>query len=132
MLSSPAHAGDVALLSILKVGLNSLFATALAYSLKWRYSYNMTKTVYLRWGIDNSPNIMITFDGKELKPKTEGKHMGVTLITEKKLRKEICERRIGKGKQAVYAGLGLGILPAGSGCDLIVQTFFNRFIHFWL
>ena len=101
MPSSPAHA-DVALLSILKVGLNSLFATAFAYSLKWRFSYNMTKTLYLRWGKDNSPHIMITFGGNELKPKTEGKHMGVIQM------KEVCAKRIGKGKQALYAGLGLG------------------------
>ena len=35
-LASPAHADDVALLTHYKVGLNSMFSTAVAYGFRWR------------------------------------------------------------------------------------------------
>ena len=108
MLSSPAHCDDVALLSCYKTGLNSLLKTALTYSIKWRYNYNTDKTVYITWGKDEYPHIEVVFGDEVLTPKTECKHMGVTLTSDKKKRQEVCQKRIGSGKYALFAGLGLG------------------------
>ena len=108
MLCSPSHADDVALLAINKTGLNSLLATSYRYGKKWRYAYNMDKTVHMVWGTDHYPHIDITFGEKVLLPEDEAKHMGVTLISDKKKAIEVCQKRIGKGKYSLLAALGLG------------------------
>ena len=107
-LCSPAHADDIALLSLQKVGLNTMFKDALSYSVKWRYDYNFDKTVYMCWGNDEHPHIPIVFGNEELEPKTKCKHMGVTLTSEKKNCEDLCRKRIGGGKHALFAGLGIG------------------------
>ena len=108
MLSSPAHADDVTVLTSYKTGLNDMLKMSLAYGKKWRYSYNTDKTVYMCWGNDLYPHIQITFEDEILKPEKESKHMGVTLTTEKKSVPSICQKRIGKGKFALLSGFGLG------------------------
>ena len=108
MLSSPAHADDVTLLTAYKTGMNDMAKMAVAYGRKWRYSFNTDKTIFLCWGDDPHPHIPVTFDNEVLHPKKEGKHMGVTLTTDKKLIPEIYQKRIGKGKYPILAGLGLG------------------------
>ena len=50
MLSSPTHADDIAILSLQKTGLNSMFLTSYEYGRKWRSSFNTDKTVFLCWG----------------------------------------------------------------------------------
>ena len=108
MLSSPAHADDVTLLTSYKTGLNDMFKMSLSYGRKWRYSYNTDKTVYMCWGTDLYPHIQIKFGDEILEPEKESKHMGVNLTTDKKLIPTICQKRIGKGKFALLSGLGLG------------------------
>ena len=108
MLSSPAHADDVIALTTYKTGINDMGQTAVRYSKKWRFSYNYDKTVYLCWGEDDHPEIMIKFGNETLLPEIESRHMGVTLITDQKLAPEICQRRAGKGRYPILAGLGIG------------------------
>ena len=107
-LSCPTHADDVVILTLQKVGLNSMFKTSVDYSKKWRYMYNNDKTVFMVWGNDSSPHIPIVFNGDVLSPVDESKHMGVALISDDKKSDEVIQKRIGKGKQALYAGLGIG------------------------
>ena len=107
-LSCPTHADDVVILTQQKVGLNSMFKTSVDYSKKWRYMYNNDKTVFMVWGNDSSPHIPIVFNGDVLSPVDESKHMGVILISDDKKSDEVTQKRIGKGKQALYAGLGIG------------------------
>ena len=107
-LNSPSHADDIALLSIYKTGLNSLLDTSYRYGKKWRYAYNMDKTVYMCWGIDHYPEIQVTFGEQELTPECEAKHMGVTLISDKTKAVEVCQKRIGKAKYPLLAALGIG------------------------
>ena len=107
-LNSPAHADDVCLLVVQKVGLNDMFKVSVTYSKKWRYDYNIGKTVYMCWGTDEHPHIPIMFGNTVLEPKSECRHMGVTLTTERRKSEEICRKRIGGGKPALFAGLGLG------------------------
>ena len=106
--NSPAHADDVCLLVRHKVGLNDMFTDSVDYSKKWRYDYNIGKTVYMCWGADEHPHIPILFGNTELEPEIECRHMGVTLTTERRNSEDICRRRIGGGKPALFAGLGLG------------------------
>ena len=106
--SSPAHADDVALLTHYKVGLNSMFSTSVAYGHKWRYFYNIDKTVYFIWGEDEFPHIDVVFCGKKMEPSVKCRHMGVTLTADKKVTEEVCQERIGKGKQTIFSGLGIG------------------------
>ena len=110
MLSSPTHADDIAILSLQKTGLNSMFLTSYEYGRKWRSSFNTDKTVFLCWGEDRSPHIPVIFGNETLQPKDEGKHMGVTLTTSTDRRKtnEIVHKRIGSGKHALLSGLGVG------------------------
>ena len=107
-LSCPTHADDVSVLTLQKVGLNSMFQTSVDYSFKWRYMYNNDKTVFMVWGNDEYPHIPIVFNGDILSPVDECKHMGVYLTSDEKKSEEICQRRIGKGKQALFTGLGIG------------------------
>ena len=107
-LASPAHADDVALLTHYKVGLNSMFSTAVAYGFRWRYVYNADKTVYFIWGDDVYPHIKVMFCNKEMVPSAKCKHMGVTLTSDRRTREEVWQERIGKGKQTVFSGLGIG------------------------
>ena len=108
MLSSPAHADDVIALTIYKTGLNSMALIAQRYGRKWRFTFNYDKTVYMCWGEDKHPEIQIQFGNETLIPEKESRHMGVTLYTDKKLVPQICQKRIGKGKYPLLAGLGLG------------------------
>ena len=108
VLNSPAHADDVCLLTIHKVVLNGMFKDSIDYSKKWRYDYNIGKTVYMCWGIDDHPHIPIVFGNTELEPELECKHMGTVLTTDKRRSEDICRKRIGGGKPALFAGLGIG------------------------
>ena len=107
-LSSPAHADDVAFLTLQKTGLNSMFNDAFLYSFKWRYQYNLPKTVLMIWGTDHYPEIEVTFGGKIYLPNEEVKHMGTILQPDDKNEVEVCQKRISKAKSAIFAGLGLG------------------------
>ena len=107
-VSSPAHADDVALLTHYKVGLNSMFATSVEYGRKWRYFYNIDKTVFFVWGEDEYPHIEVRFCGKQMERSIKCRHMGVTLTSDSKVKEEVLQERIGKGKQAIFSGLGIG------------------------
>ena len=107
-LCSPAHADDVTLLSLQKTGLNSMLSDAFLYSVKWRYQYNLPKTVLMVWGPDRYPQIQVTFGGKTYLPNEECKHMGTILLPDNKNEIEVCQKRISKAKNAIFAGLGLG------------------------
>ena len=107
-LCSPSHADDVAMLTLQKTGLNSMFSEAFQYSIKWRYQYNFEKTVFMTWGNDHYPHIAITFGGNVFLPKDECKHMGVVLLSDTKREVEICQKRISKAKSVIFAGLGIG------------------------
>ena len=48
------------------------------------------------------------FDNTELVPESECKHMGTVLTTHMRKSEEICRKRIGGGKPALFAGLGIG------------------------
>ena len=108
MVSSPAHADDVIALTLHKTGVNDMGEIAVRYGRKWRFSFNYDKTVYMCWGKDNHPEIEIRFGDEVIQPEAESRHMGITLITDKKLGPQICQRRVGKGKYPLLAGLGLG------------------------
>ena len=85
-----------------------MFETAVAYGFKWRYFYNADKTVYFVWGVDEYPHIDVMFCGKRMVRSPKCRHMGVTLTADKKISEEVWEERIGKGKQAIFAGMGIG------------------------
>ena len=111
-LCSPAHADDVTLLTLQKTGLNSMLSDSFLYSVKWRYQYNLPKTVLMIWGTDHYPHIKVTFGGKTYLPSDECKHMGTILQPDNKNEVEVCQKRISKAKNAIFAGLGIG------GCNV--------------
>ena len=125
MLTSPAHCDDVAMLSVYKTGLNALFAIAMAYSIKWRYTYNKGKTIYMIWGKDEYPHIDVVFGGQILLPKSECKHMGITLTTADSNKKEICQTRIGKAKQVLFMGLGIGGLHVTTSPNTMSRLYWS-------
>ena len=60
-VTSPAHADDIALMSLFKRSMNGLLSIAHAYSLKWRYTFNTSKTELMIWGVDSQPELEVIF-----------------------------------------------------------------------
>ena len=54
-LTDPTHADDISILALYKINLNALLDIAYSYSLKWRYHFNMSKTVYMVSGNYTNP-----------------------------------------------------------------------------
>ena len=109
-LTSPSHADDIAILALFKKSLNALLDIAYRYSLKWRYSYNMSKTTLIVWGPDLESNKDVVFGNCVLSKSDKCKHMGVTLHNDPKLSTELCSKRIGAGRKILLAARGIGRL----------------------
>ena len=107
-LTSPSHADDIAILALFKKSLNALLDIAYRYSLKWRYSYNMSKTTLIVWGPDLESNKDVVFGNCVLSKSDKCKHMGVTLHNDPKLSTELCSKRIGAGRKILLAARGIG------------------------
>ena len=107
-VTNPAHADDLALLALSKKGLNELLVIAYRYSLKWRYTYNLSKTALMIWGPDNDPHLSVNFGNEILEKKSSCKHMGVTLVSETNMNKDVYTKRVGAGRQMLHASRGLG------------------------
>ena len=104
----PTHADDLALLALFKSSLNVLLSMAYNYSLKWRYSFNTDKTVYMMWGNDHQPSVDTKFGVDSLSSSNICKHMGVKLCNDGNMLKGMYEERAGATKCVVYAARGLG------------------------
>ena len=107
-LTCPTHADDLAILSLNKKVLNILLSLAYKYSIKWRYSYNLQKTVLIKWGTDREPRSLIVFGNEILTASRSCVHMGITLVSDSSMNKEVCRNRIGTCRQMLHAGRGLG------------------------
>ena len=106
--SSPAHADDVALISLHKSCLNSMLDICYQYSKKWRYNYNEEKTIYIMWGKNDESHVQVKFGGKVLTAHDTCKHMGVLLHNNGYRAVEEIHRRIGVATSVLNAARGLG------------------------
>lgn len=116
-VTSPAHADDIATLSLYKHCLNVLLNIAHVYSYRWRYSFNTSKTVLMVWGKDNQRTTDIMFGGEIIYPSKTSKHMGITLCSDNKLMRGLCSDRIGAARKVLYSARGIGsaIVPVPPG-----------------
>ena len=54
-VTSPTHAYDMAIIALYKTGLNVLLKIAYEYSVKWNYTFNITKSIGMIWGLRSLP-----------------------------------------------------------------------------
>ena len=109
-VTSPAHADDVTVIALYKKALNALLKNAYIYSIKWNFEFNCDKSTVLLWGKDNEPNVPIVIGPNTLKIENSCKHMGITLTTNKHMKKVAIEKRVSNGKKVLYAARGIGSL----------------------
>ena len=107
-VTSPTHADDMALMALFKNSLNALLTIVHAYSLKWRYTFNESKTEMLIWGADTQTEVNVKFGEVVLKPNNICKHMGIKLCTENKLQENIFIERVSASRKVVCAAQGIG------------------------
>ena len=107
-VTSPAHADDVFLLALYKVNMNCLLCIAYAYSVKWRYSFNTDKTIYLLWGEDENPWEVVRFGNDIVGPSHTCEHLGVELCTIYSLVCEMYNKRVGKVNNVINSAKGIG------------------------
>ena len=107
-VTSPTHADDLAIVTIYKKGLNALLSIAYEYSQKWRYTYNFSKTILMIWGHDRDSATNVFFGDKVINKSTKCKHMGITLVTETGMSKNVTCARVGSGRNMLFASRGLG------------------------
>ena len=81
---------------------------ALNYSIKWRYSYNDTKTVAMIWGKDKDQNTAIVMGHTSIEVSQNCKHMGVTLSSSRTQQKQFIDKRINSARASLLAARGLG------------------------
>ena len=105
----PTFADDMSLVSLYKPALQRQLDRAYAYSIKWRFKYNATKSEILVFGDDDSPNKCIIKLGNDTIPVVKSsKHMGVILTQSVKEETEFIKDRISSGKRSYYAVQGIG------------------------
>ena len=106
--ASPAHADDIALLSLYKMNMNKLLNMALQYSRKWRYSYNEDKTIGMIWGKDKDPAVTIVMGDTPVRIVTACKHVGITLFTDRTQQSVVVNKQTNAARATLLAARGLG------------------------
>ena len=107
-VASPCHADDVFLIALYKLALIRLLSICVAYSRRWRYDYNMDKTVILVWGKDSHPSVDIYMGNELLSIKYVCEHVGVSLCTDTQNSKIALDSKINAARGALLAARGMG------------------------
>ena len=107
-VTCPSFADDCCIIALHKKGLNHLLDIAYRHSAKWRYEFNMEKTVVMVWGNDDCPDIPVTLGDNVLKIVPSHKHLGVDLASKNNVLNEIYNRKIGEAQKIFYTARGLG------------------------
>ena len=107
-ITCPTFADDNAPVCFHKSGLNALLDLAYRYKNKWRFEFNISKSLYMVWGTDKEPSLQVNLGMSELLQSVSVKHMGIHLTSDPKLIKDIYIERVIKGKNVFYASRGVG------------------------
>jgi hypothetical protein len=122
-------ADDVALLSLSVNGLQKMISTMEAYSKKWRFDYNVTKTNIITFGEHvnthrrNVQQRCWTLYGKQIKEKLSSEHAGIRLSGNFSSTERTLEMAR-KGKAVVSSLMSAGVRPAGLNpiCGINIWT----------
>ena len=87
---------------------NHMLSIAYNYSMKWKFEFNLDKSLVMIWGLDKLPGQPILFGDKELKTVDKIKHMGVLLTSYNSAFKDNFKEKIAAGKNCILAARGLG------------------------
>ena len=107
-IASPCHADDVFLIALYKLALIRMLAICVEYSRRWRYDYNMDKTVILAWGKDTEPSVDIYMGNERLSIEYVCEHVGVSLCTNTRNSKIALDSKINAARGALLAARGMG------------------------
>ena len=109
-ITSPAHVDDLAIIAMYNHALNTLLTMAYEYSITWFFEFSIEKCVVLSWTKRGTQekNISFKLGPGQISVKTQCKHMGVNLTSDKKTEIESYSKRINACKSVVYAARSLG------------------------
>ncbi len=119
---NPAYADDVAVVCLAKQTMNSCLSTALSFSKRWRFDFNIKKTIGLVFGPDNAPDQQLHMGGDIIATSRGSLHMGVPLADDAATQRELVQERTGSVTRQVSAMSTLGTwhnpLPPSTGAKL--------------
>ena len=107
-VTCPSFADDIATGALYKPGLNAHLGVSYAHSRKWRYDFSIEKSVWMVWGEDKSPGVIVKLGNDELKKVSSCTHMGINLCANSNLERQSILTRIGTARGPLLAARGIG------------------------
>ena len=105
---NPAHADDIAIVTLHKPNLKKLLDIAYKYSCTWHFEFNASKTEVLIFGEDACPKLHLSLGDKIISVRQGASHMGIALTSNRKYECEYVQDKINSAKRAYYCVQGLG------------------------
>ena len=107
-VTCPGFADDMTNIALYKAALNALLKLAHDHSVKWRYDFNLDKTVYMLWGNDECPSMSVMLGDQVVKHVKSCKHVGIMLKSGQGHDNEIYEDRITAARKLMFSARGIG------------------------
>lgn len=107
-ITCPTYADDIALVSLYKPVMQRLLDICFQHSIRFKYSFNSSKSVLVIIGKDAAPSTTLRLGTDILTAVKKDKHLGVPLVFNKGDMADVIEDRISKARSSFHASLGIG------------------------